>query len=152
MLAALLVRGGFGFVYGALMAGGALVSAWGGHGTYLPSAVVAAPLSLIPVVGLFMAPIWWGLLAALTALPNRVPLFVLLALHLATVACLLVLGTPMEPGDEVWSYFWRALPHLTPWIRGTLVLHATAVVAVLAVASVAATAHSPDADDYLRGR
>ena len=152
MLAAMLVRGGFGVVYGSLMVIGALASAGYGHGTYLPAAVVAAPLSLIPGAGLFMAPALWGTLSALTALRNRIPLFVLLAVHLATVVYFFCYGTPFEPGDDLWRSFWETMPKLTQWIRGTLTAYGIALVAVITVACIPATAHSPDADDYLRGR
>lgn len=74
----------------------------------------------------------------------------LLASHFATIAWFLFHGTPMEPGDELWRYFWQALPRLPGWIRGTLTIYGTALVAVLAVTFMPATAHSPDPDDYLR--
>jgi len=152
MLAAIFVRGAFGAVYGALMMIGALVCAGFGHGTYLPAAIVAAPLSLIPVAGLFMAPVWWGILAALTSLQRRLPLFMLLAVHVVTVLCMLHFGPPMEPGPGAARLFDQGLLRLASWIRGTFVLYGSAVVAVLVVGAIRATAHSPDADDYLRKR
>jgi hypothetical protein len=152
MLASMLVRGGFGFVYGSLMLVGAFASAGFGHGTYLPVAVIGAPLSLIPGAEFFMAPVWWGTLAGLTVLRNRIPLLVLLAVHLATVVCFFNFGTPFEPGDDMWRSFRDTMPELARWIRGTLTAYGIALVAVVAVACTPVTAQSPDPDDCWLGR
>ena len=44
------------------------------------------------------------------------------------------------------------VPALPVWVGGTLVLYGVGLVAALALAFTSGTAHSPDVDDYLRGR
>ena len=50
-------------MFGLVLLGFGWASAGAGHGTYLPVIVFGAPLSVVPVLGLFAAPVWWGLVA-----------------------------------------------------------------------------------------
>ena len=113
-----------GFAFGVLLMLSGFASAGFGHGTYLPIALGAAPVSLIPVAGLFAAPVWWGAIGALADRRWLLAVLVVLAVH--TVACvgILWLGTPMEPGNELWRYFWRAMRVIPTTVTFSLVVYA----------------------------
>lgn len=112
-----------GLVFGTALMLGALASTGAGHGSYMPLAIAAAPVSLIPVAGFFAAPIWWGAIGVLAALRWPLAVLGLLVAHTITVFAILWLGSPMEPGRELWSSFWYTMRHI-PFILGpTLVIY-----------------------------
>lgn len=95
-------------MFGLVLLGLGWASAGGGHGTYLPVMVFGAPLSVVPVLGLFAAPVWWGLVAYVLGRWREVGVG-LLGVHLGAVGLLLWLGSPLEPGAEQWGYLGRAV-------------------------------------------
>ena len=96
-----------GFAYGCVLFVFAFGSAGFGTGSYLPFAVYGAPLSLIPLAGLFVAPVWWGLLGYCLRRRSLGATLSMLAVHVAAVALVLWLGNPWESGDDQWRYFRR---------------------------------------------
>jgi hypothetical protein len=126
------VRTGIGF--GLLLAIGALGSAGAGHGSYFPLALAAAPLSLVPFAGFFMAPVWWGSVAALTSRSSRWPLVLLLSVHVMSVVYIVWFGTPMEPGSEQWRYLRDTFHRMPLWIGGTLALYSAGLVSAWTIA------------------
>jgi len=97
----------FGFAYGCVLLFFAFASAGAGHGSFLPFAIYGAPVSILPEVGLFAAPIWWALVGGVLARRNRRTAALMMAVHGAAVGMVLWLGTPGEPGNEQWEYFRR---------------------------------------------
>src|SRR5258708_11893519 len=51
-----------GFSYGCVLFLFAVGTSGMGHGTYLPFAIYGAPFSIVPILGLFVAPVWWAAL------------------------------------------------------------------------------------------
>ena len=131
-----------GFVYGLLLMLGSFTCAAFGHGSYLPFAMCAAPLSLIPVVGFFAAPVWWSVLGGLSGQRRPWIYVALLILHAASVVLIASRGSPMEPGDEIWRYFWEAERRIPAAIWGTIGLY----VGGQGIAWIAALARFASAD------
>lgn len=107
-----------GFAYGCVLFVFAFGSAGMGHGSYLPFAIYGAPLSILPVAGMFIAPVWWAAVGTMLSLRRNKMVATLLILHAITVGLVLWLGTPMEPGDEQWRYFSVVEPLRPAWLWG----------------------------------
>jgi hypothetical protein len=94
-----------GLTYGSVLWLLGLAVTGMGHGTYFPMFLFAAPLSLIPVAGLFAAPIWWALIGRVLGQRRRVPAIGLMGMHFVAAILVLWLGTPFESGADRWEYF-----------------------------------------------
>jgi hypothetical protein len=105
-----------GLIYGFALFAFAVVDAGFGHGTYLPFAIYGAPISIIPIVGMFVPPLWWGLLGYLVATRQRGGAATMLVIHMITVVLVLWLGTPMEYGTERWTYFSKVGRAMPVWL------------------------------------
>jgi hypothetical protein len=108
----------------------ALGSAGAGHGTHLPFAIFAAPVSLIPHIGLFSTPVWWAALGW-TLKHQRIWLSAsLMIIHAAAVGLVLSLGTPGDPFDERWRHFRRTERAMPLWLWSGIVVYLIGVVFV----------------------
>ncbi len=124
----------FGFAWGAVLVYAGMYMSGAGHGTYVPFALATSPLSLFPLyfgsrhsfwIVIFVVPLWWALLFALSTAVHvfwrRVWVLFVLA-HYAGVA-LLIYRT-----DYAYGMHWRALRgmlHFRPaYVVGTLLLYA----------------------------
>jgi len=103
-----------GIAYGCVLFVFAFGCAGMGHGSYLPFAIYGAPVSIIPVLGLFVAPVWWGTVGYMLTSRRR-GTAAMMILHTSAVGLVLWMGSPMEPWDEQWEHFSRierAMPML----------------------------------------
>jgi hypothetical protein len=99
-----------GLVYGAALAGLAIIAAGAGHGTYLPMGVSSAPLGFFGVLAAaWGAPLLWG---GVGALLHWVPrgsrkriVMLALAVHYASALALM-----MSPSFGDWAYVLRSMP------------------------------------------
>ena len=112
-----------GLLYGILLSIYGFACAGFGHGTYLPLMMIGAPLSLIPFLGSFVAPILWSLVGWLLGAGYNRPARIVLILHEISLAMILLLGNPMEPGGEQWNYFKRYANFNPIELWGGLVLY-----------------------------
>lgn len=124
----------YGLAFGAILFVFAFGSAGAGHGTYLPSAIFAAPLSLVPLFGLFAAPALWGLMGWLVRNEQRWPAIIAISIHSFAVILLLVLGNPEEPGSEQWRYFWQAERVVGWWLWTGLAIYVVGLVSAWVLA------------------
>ena len=97
-----------GLAYGCVLLAFGAGNAGAGHGTYLPFGIYGAPLSIVPIVGMFIAPAWWGIVGKMLALRQREVSVTMMSLHTIAVGLVLAFGTPMESGDDRWKYFGEA--------------------------------------------
>jgi len=132
-----------GFFYGAALFVFGIASAGAGHGSYLPVSLFAAPLSVIPVAGIFVAPIWWTVVWYVLGQRRRLPAFGLLAMHALATGLLLLLGSPWEPGEEQWRYFRQAARLAPAVVWGGLVVYAAGQVAAWYLVIRATDAEGP---------
>lgn len=96
-----------GSFYGIGLLVWAFIAAGGGHGSYLPAGLVAAPFSSVFRFGAVAAPVLWAAIGyALGRRWGGVAL-VLLGIHAAGAATNLVYGTPWETSDQQWEYLAR---------------------------------------------
>lgn len=102
-----------------------------GHGSYLQFAIFAAPASIVPGVGFFMAPVWWGMVGYALSSHRSTAAAVMMVLHLLSVGLALWFGSPMEPGSEQWRYFSRASESLPFWIVGGFAVYIIGQIAAL---------------------
>lgn len=123
-----------GVAFGLALFVFAFGSAGAGHGSYLPFALFAAPLSLIPVVGLFAAPVWWGAIGWLLKEGRRPIVVGMLGIHALTVAGVLSFGTLMEPGAEQWRYFRETHRAMPVWLWTGIALYVVGLVAAWSAA------------------
>jgi hypothetical protein len=78
-------------------------AAGGGHGSYLPFGLAAAPASSLYRFGFVLAPVLWGAIGyALARRWARLAL-VLLATHIGGAATTLIFGTPWESSRQQWE-------------------------------------------------
>jgi hypothetical protein len=105
-----------GLIYGCALFAFAVVDSGFGHGTYLPFGIYGAPVSIVPIVGMFIAPLWWGLLGYLIAIRQRGGAGTMLIIHIIAVVLVLWLGTPMEYGTERWTYFSKVERAMPVWL------------------------------------
>jgi len=120
-------------------------SAGGGHGSYLPFAIFAAPLSLVPIFGFFAAPLLWASIGWLLAEPQQwLAIIITLSVHTAGVCLVLVLGNPLEPGGEQWRYFWEVERVIPWWLWSAIILYAAGLASAwaLAIGSMRANRHT----------
>jgi hypothetical protein len=108
----------FGLAFGCVLLVFGFGSAGMGHGTYLPLAIYGAPLSIIPILGMFIAPVWWAAMGWVLSSRRRRTSVVMLILHMIAVGLFLWFGTPTEQGEERWTYFVRAEHYLPLWLWG----------------------------------
>lgn len=106
----------YGLAFGCLLFVFAFGSAGAGHGSYLPFSIFAAPLSLVPLFGLFAAPVWWTVIGWLLKAQRRGLATAALAIHTFTVGLVFWLGNPGEPGAEQWRYFREAQRVIPLWL------------------------------------
>ena len=99
-----------------------------GHGTYLPLSLSGAPLSLVPGLR-FVAPLLLWTIAgiALRRTHRSGPRMVVLVVHLAGIATVLLIGTPFERPTEQWNYFTNAHRQIGVFVDAALLLHVAAV-------------------------
>jgi hypothetical protein len=113
-----------GIGYGFLVLFFAFVSAGFGHGTYLPWSIYAAPASLIPIAGMFIAPLFWGGVGFLIDSHRRTAAIVMMSLHTITLGIVLRMGSPMEPANDQWVQFSRAQEAMPEWLWSGIVFYA----------------------------
>lgn len=95
-----------------------------GHGTFLPMAVYGAPFSAVPFAGMLAAPFWWTALGwAISSRRSKLAL-AMLALNLAGAGVFVLLGTPMEHGEDQWRYFEHTKRVLPFWVWGEFACYA----------------------------
>ncbi len=112
-----------GLGYGAVLFLLAFLCAGFGHGSILPFAIFGAPLSLIPVAGLFAAPFVWALYGfLLSGRRGRWPLTVLL-LHLAGVSVVLILAFGFGSAERQWEYLRKPAFHVPEFLWGGLAVY-----------------------------
>jgi hypothetical protein len=117
----------YGLAFGCVLFVFAFGSAGAGHGSYLPLTIFAAPLSLIPFIGLFSAPVWWAAVGWLLKQQRTWVAALTMMLHGGAVGLILWLGTPGEPGNEQWRYF-RATEQIMPlWLWSGIVIYGMGV-------------------------
>ena len=119
----------YGFSFGMVLFVFGFGSAGMGHGSSLPISIFAAPLSLIPLWGLFSAPVWWTAIGWLLKGQRRNAAIACLAVHTAAVALILLLGTPGEAGSEQWRYFSRTERAMGPFLWLGLLIYAEGLLA-----------------------
>ena len=124
----------YGLAFGVVLFVSAFGSAGGGHGSYLPFTIFAAPLSLVPMFGLFAAPVWWGFIGWLLKSRRHSLAIVALAVHTVTVGVVLSLGNPAEHGDEQWRYFAQVERIMPLWLWCGLVIYAAGLLIAWALA------------------
>lgn len=109
------------FVLSLLVAGGA----GGGHGSYLLLDIGSAPASIVlPIVGVFTAPIWWGLVGAIIDSRGPKLAMAIMAVHLGSVVAVLLWGRPMETVDEQWRHFSRVNAVIPGWLWSGIIFYA----------------------------
>jgi hypothetical protein len=89
-----------------------------GHGTFLPMAIYGAPFSVVPFAGMVVTPVWWTALGWTVSSHRRTLALGLLAANVIGAALFVLLGTPMENGEDQWRYFDRAQATLAIWVWG----------------------------------
>jgi hypothetical protein len=113
-----------------------------GHGTYLPFGIYGAPLSVVPFVGLFIAPVWWGTLGSMFTRRRRGAAAVMMTLHTIAVGMVLWFGTPMEHGEDRWEYFLKTERFMPMWLwSGIAVYVAGMLVAWVATLTLGRSEH-----------
>jgi hypothetical protein len=123
-----------GFSYGCVLFLFAFGASGMGHGTYLPFAIYGSPFSILPIAGLFVAPLWWAALGWMHSSGRRRTAVVMLASHLVGVALFLWFGTSMEHGEDQWTYVSRAQRALPLWLwAGIAVYSAGLLLSVVTV-------------------
>jgi len=104
-----------------------LLCAGAGHGTYLPLSLSGAPLSLLPGLW-FVAPLLLWTIAGMALRTHRNgPRVVVLVVHLAGIATVLLIGTPFERPTEQWNYFTNAHRQIGVFVDAALLVHVAAV-------------------------
>ena len=112
-----------GLGYGVVLFFLAFGCAGFGHGSYLPFGIFGAPLSLIPVAGLFAAPFVWALYGFLLGgRRGRWPLTVLF-LHLAGVSVVLILTFGFGSAEQQWEYLGKSAFHVPGALWGGLAVY-----------------------------
>lgn len=124
----------YGLAFGIALFPFAFMSAGFGHGTYLPFALFAAPLSLVPVVGLFAAPVLWAGIGWLFRWRGASPVIAALSVHSVAAVLLLMFGTPMEAGADQLKYFLVAQRHAPGWLWTGIGLYGVGLVTAWAFA------------------
>jgi hypothetical protein len=79
----------------------------------LPFTIYGAPLSLFPMLGMFMAPVWWGLVGRMLASQRHQAALIMMIVHAATAAIVLYYCAPGEPREETWRDV-RLVQHALP--------------------------------------
>jgi hypothetical protein len=112
-------------LYGAVLSVIGLLAAGWGHGSYLPATVFGAPIALVPGPVLLLAPlVWWPLVAhAIGGSPRPRLGLTLMGVHAATVAAVLLFGTPFESAGEQWQYLDNAQRHTGPLILIGMIIY-----------------------------
>jgi hypothetical protein len=90
-----------------------------------------APLSLIPIVGVFAPPVLWMLIGWLVKRSQTRLLGLLLAVHVATVVLVLALGTPYESAEDQWKYFERTVQIQGAWLWSGIAFYIVGLVLTL---------------------
>ncbi len=112
-----------GLGYGIVLFLLAFACAGFGHGSYLPFGIFGAPLSLIPVAGLFAAPFIWALYGFLLGgRRGRWPLTVLF-LHLAGVSVVLILAFGFGGTEQQCEYLGKSAFHMPEALWGGLAIY-----------------------------
>ena len=114
----------YGFAFGCVLFVFAFGSFGAGHGSYLPLALFAAPISLVPLVGLFSAPVWWAVVGWTLKDAHRVAQVLLMALHTCAMGLILWFGTPGESGSEQWRYFAKTQGVMPVWLWSGIIVYA----------------------------
>jgi len=124
----------FGFTFGCFLFFSGFGAAGMGHGTYLPLAIYGAPLSIIPFVGMVIAPVWWTILGWTISTQRRWVTSAMLGFHLLAAVLFVWLGTPMEHPEDQWAYFVRAERSLPFWLWGGLATYGVGLLMALKAA------------------
>jgi hypothetical protein len=97
-----------GVLFGCVLFPFAMVSAGVGHGSYLPFMIYGAPLSIVPVLGLFVTPFWWGAVGWMLQKRRRTAAINMLAIHVLAVGLILGLAGFRVP-DRDPALFWAGM-------------------------------------------
>jgi hypothetical protein len=97
-----------GALFGCVLFPFALVTAGVGHGSYLPFMIYGAPLSIVPLLGLFVAPFWWGAVGWMLRKRRRNPAINMLAIHSFGAALFLGFDGFRVP-DSDQGLFWAGM-------------------------------------------
>jgi hypothetical protein len=81
----------YGLAFGVVLSAFALESAGVGHGSYLPSMIFAAPLSILPPIGLFAPPPFWAVIGWMLRAQSRRVAILILSVHTAAAALMLLM-------------------------------------------------------------
>ena len=112
----------YGFAFGCVLLVFAFGDAGAGHGTDLPLMVFGAPLSLVPVVGVLAAPLWWALVGwSLT--DQRLIAVPAMMVHTCAIVLLWWFGSPWVSRDDEWRYFRRFEEYAPVWLWSGIALH-----------------------------
>ena len=134
-----------GFLFGCTLFFFGFGAAGMGHGTFLPLAIYGAPLSAVPFLGMIIAPPWWTAVGWTISYQRRGAAATMVGAHLLAVGLFLWFGTPMEHGEDQWTYFTRAERSLPVWIWGGLTIYSVglllALKAVIAATPIRPAAH-----------
>lgn len=114
-----------GAVSGALLLVAGLLTAGGGHGSYLLLSLIAAPLSWFPAVGGFVAPLFWATVGIALRDGARRRAAVLLGVHTVAAVGIVFAGNAFEPGEEQWAYYAHARGVAPALLWAGLVLYGT---------------------------
>ena len=71
---------------------------------------------MVPVLGMFIAPVWWGTVGRMFTSRRRGAVATMMTLHTVAVGVVLWLGTPMEHGDDRWKYFSQTERIMPVWL------------------------------------
>ena len=112
-----------GIAYGCALLVFGVGSAGMGHCSYLPLAISAAPVSIVPVVGILLAPVWWGAVGMMLTARWRGTAVSMMVLHTCAVGLILWLGTPDEPGSQQWEYFAETQRSMPIWLWSGAVVY-----------------------------
>jgi hypothetical protein len=123
----------YGFAFGCILLVFAFGDAAAGHGTDLPLIVFGAPLSIVPVVGVLAAPIWWTVVGV-SLKDRRLIAVPVLAVHTSAVVLLWWFGSPSVSRDDEWRYFHRFEEYAPVWLWSGIALHVAGVLVAWLIA------------------
>jgi len=125
----------YGFAFGCVLLVFAFGDAGAGHGTDLPLLLFGAPFSLVPVVGVLAAPIWWAIVGW-SLKDQRLIAVPVMVVHTCAIVLLWWFGNPWVSREDEWRSFHRFEEFAPVWLWSGIAVHAVGVVVawVLAIA------------------
>lgn len=125
----------YGFTFGCVLLVFGFGDVGAGHGTYLPLMLFGAPLSIVPVIGVLAAPIWWAIVGW-SLKDQRLIAVSAMAVHTCAIVLLWWFGSPWETREDEWTYFHRFEEFAPVWLWSGIAVYTVGVLAawVLAIA------------------